>query len=534
MTENASLFVQHHIKDSSNSHPSYLQDTPHFLREIEKINEGPLLPHNALLVTMDAIGLYDNIPNKEGLDSLGEALEERKDRKIPSGFIQRMMEIILKWNLFEFHDATYLQKVGVAMGIHPAPDYSDIFMARNIDKYIFEILEKMRLESTLEKPIMLLLLKRFLDDLFFIFQGTTKQLHKLLQEINKIHSSIQFTMEHTTNEMEAIEDKCDCVNKKSVPFLDTSCSVQNGRIEIDLFRKECDRNQYLLPSSIHPGTVTKNIPFSLSLRIVRTCTNKDVRDIRLNELKSMLLSRSYPDRLIQSAIDRAKKIPRKVALQKTFQKSKVNRPVFATKYDPRLPSIGTIQAKHWRSMVTQNQYLAECFPEPPLTAFKRPRNIRELLIRAKVPPPPSSREQRALKGMAKCSFNCSACPYVIPGRNIKIDKRSTWKINKKLNCNTFNAVYMIECEKDNCKERYIGESKRSIKYRIADHRGYVVNKHVDKATGAHFNLPGHSLNHMKFTILEQVKVNSDMYRKERERYFINKFDTYNRGLNRQK
>jgi hypothetical protein len=242
----------------------------------------------------------------------------------------------------------------------------------------------------------------------------------------------------------------------------------------------------------------------------------------------------FPDRLIQSAIDRAKKIPRKVALQKTFQKSKVNRPVFATKYDPRLPSIGTIQAKHWRSMVTQNQYLAECFPEPPLTAFKRPRNIRELLIRAKVPPPPSSREQRALKGMAKCSFNCSACPYVIPGRNIKIDKRSTWKINKKLNCNTFNAVYMIECEKDNCKERYIGESKRSIKYRIADHRGYVVNKHVDKATGAHFNLPGHSLNHMKFTILEQVKVNSDMYRKERERYFINKFDTYNRGLNRQK
>ena len=156
------------------------------------------------------------------------------------------------------------------------------------------------------------------------------------------------------------------------------------------------------------------------------------------------------------------------------------------------------------------------------------------VLRAKVPPPPDLRQKRELKGMVKCSNNCSACPYVKQGRNVKINKRSTWRINRRLNCNTFNAVYMIECDKDNCKLRYIGESKRSIKYRIADHRGYIVNKYVDKATGAHFNLPGHSLNNMKFTILEQVKENSDSYRKERERYFINIFDTYNKGLNRQR
>ena len=142
LTENASLFVQHHIQNISHTHTSYLQDTPHFLREIEQINEGPLLPKNALLVSMDAIGLYDNIPHTEGLESLGEALEERKEPKVPSGFIQRMMEIVLKWNLFEFHEAKYLQKVGVAMGIHPAPNYADIFMARRIDTKILDIIEK--------------------------------------------------------------------------------------------------------------------------------------------------------------------------------------------------------------------------------------------------------------------------------------------------------------------------------------------------------------------------------------------------------
>ena len=38
ITENISLFVNHHIKDLSNTHSSYIQDTPDFLREIEKIN----------------------------------------------------------------------------------------------------------------------------------------------------------------------------------------------------------------------------------------------------------------------------------------------------------------------------------------------------------------------------------------------------------------------------------------------------------------------------------------------------------------
>ena len=230
ITENASLFVQKHIQEISYSHPSYLQDTPDFLREIEKINAGPELPDNSLLVSMDAIGLYDNIPNDEGIESLGEALEERKDPKVPTGFIQRMMEIILKWNLFEFHEATYLQKVGVAMGIHPAPNYADIFMARRVDNKILQIIEKFKNAYEANNPIMLLLLKRFLDDLFLILQGTTKQIHQLLEEFNKIHASIQFTMEHTSNDLEAKEDRCDCYPKESISFLDTSCKLKNGKI----------------------------------------------------------------------------------------------------------------------------------------------------------------------------------------------------------------------------------------------------------------------------------------------------------------
>ena len=109
-----------------------------------------------------------------------------------------------------------------------------------------------------------------------------------------------------------------------------------------------------------------------------------------------------------------------------------------------------------------------------------------------------------------------------------------WNITKKVSCDTFNCVYLIECQIDSCRQRYIGQTGRLLKYRLADHRGYIINQVVSKATGAHFNLPGHSLAHLKITILEQIRNSNLEYRKEREKYFIRLFNTYNNGMNREK
>ena len=39
--------------------------------------------------------------------------------------------------------------------------------------------------------------KRFLDDIFMVWLGTHAQLHSFHRDINKIKSSIKFTMEHS-------------------------------------------------------------------------------------------------------------------------------------------------------------------------------------------------------------------------------------------------------------------------------------------------------------------------------------------------
>ena len=47
--------------------------------------------------------------------------------------------------------------------------------------------------------------------------------------------------------------QCDCEPADAVPFLDTKCSIKNGEIVTDLYKKPTDKNQYLLTDSCHPA-----------------------------------------------------------------------------------------------------------------------------------------------------------------------------------------------------------------------------------------------------------------------------------------
>ena len=223
-------------------------------------------------------------------------------------------------------------------------------------------------------------------------------------------------------------------------------------------------------------------------------------------------------------------IPREKALKYIVRTQSKRRAVFAVTFDPMQPNIHAILQKHWRVMDSMDLNLAEVLLEPPLTAYKRQQNIQDLTIRAKVAPK-ATRKQRRLNGMKKCQKECLACPYIKEGKNIKYGN-FTWNIRSPVNCETSNIVYMVECKKDQCGQRYIGESKRTLKERFQEHKGYINKIFPTQATGVHFNLPGHNLSDATFTILEKVKKEDELYRKERESFHIRKFNTYYKGINR--
>ena len=153
-----------------------------------------------------------------------------------------MLKIVLKNNIFSFDEKLYSQEEGTSMGPKQAPHFADIFMGRTIDPKVTQIFE------TYEK-YKVFPFKRFLDDLFKVFIGTTQDLHIIFEEMNKIHPSKKFTMSHTTYKHESVMTRCACKAQETISFLDTSCQIIEGKIILDLYKKPTDRNMYLLPSS---------------------------------------------------------------------------------------------------------------------------------------------------------------------------------------------------------------------------------------------------------------------------------------------
>ena len=267
------------------------------------------------------------------------------------------MQVILDYSVFEFGGNMYQQQFGTSMGSKLAPPYANIFMA-NSESKIKEIAKKFKENG--QSAIQFF--KRFLDDIFLIPLGSLKKLHEFFTEINTLHPTIKFTMSHTTPITEQQDSSCPCTPSESIPSLDTSCKIKQGKIIIDLYRKPTDQNQYLLTSSCHPLECLDSIPFSLSLRIRRICMEEDTRETRFQELREMLLQREYTSGVINAAIAKARAIPRQVALRRVLRQAINTRPVFVALYNPRLPSIPNITSRHWRSMVSECNLLQRSVP----------------------------------------------------------------------------------------------------------------------------------------------------------------------------
>ena len=202
-------YVEHYIKQLATKHKSYLKDTPDFLRHIKKYNETEVIPPNTILVTMDVSAMYTNIPHSDGIEATKEALVGEMSDKHHVEFLVQLLTVILKNNIFEFDDHLYKQNVGTGMGLKPSPSYADIFMDKKIDVNMEKIIQNWD-----ESKFIMQFFKRFLDDLFFIFVGSSKMVHILLENVNKIHKNIKFTLKHTSIVGEA--NQCDCEFSESI------------------------------------------------------------------------------------------------------------------------------------------------------------------------------------------------------------------------------------------------------------------------------------------------------------------------------
>ena len=138
-------------------------------------------------------------------------------------------------------------------------------------------------------------------------------------------------------------------------------------------------------------------------------------------------------------------------------------------------------------------------------------------------------------GSHKCNKKCIVCKHhLINTKIIKSDNtKETFTLRTGMSCRTENLIYVLSCRK--CpKKQYIGETQQTLYHRALGHRSDInlnlKNKcpHIIK----HFNSPDHSKEDMMITPLEKILTDNRNIRKDREKFWISKFQTkHPLGLN---
>ena len=93
-------------------------------------------------------------------------------------------------------------------------------------------------------------------------------------------------------------------NEEKLPFLDVLLYKQGNSLNMDIFYKEMDTNQYLNFNSCHPKHTEINVPYCLA-RQIRSIVSDEERKKRLLELEEFLERQNYPRNVILKGIDKA-------------------------------------------------------------------------------------------------------------------------------------------------------------------------------------------------------------------------------------
>ena len=200
-------------------------------------------------------------------------------------------------------------------------------------------------------------------------------------------------------------------------------------------------------------------------------------------------------------------------------------------FHPALPSMSSIIRKHWKVMTSNDSDLAECFAKPSIVAYRRNKNLRDILVKAKIE---TSNKTRPRLGFTKCKRFCMMCTFAVPSQNHE-NKQSgeIYEIKSLLDCTTKNVIYKLGCKK--CKNfLYIGETARRLCDRFQEHRGYVTQRVLSQPTGEHFNSKGHSIADLTVQGIEHIKSSDPFIRKTREAFWIQKYDATRFGSNSRK
>ena len=273
-TNRVAEYIDHFLAPLGSIHPSFVKDTPDFLKKISDLKPSK----DSLLVTIDVDALYTNINNQDGLEAVRQSFLNHPSNNRPDQEILELLQLCLENNDFIFNKEWFLQTYGTPMGRKFAPNYANLFMAH---------WEKEALAKCPLQPDCYL---RFLDDIFMVWPHSEQEFWTFFKTLNDHHPTIKLKA---------------TIHKNSVDFLDVTVYKghrfeNSGHLDTKVYFKPTDSHELLHKNSFHPKHTFKGIIKSQIIRFYRICNNQSDFELACSTLFDALVPRGYSRRFLRS------------------------------------------------------------------------------------------------------------------------------------------------------------------------------------------------------------------------------------------
>uniref|UniRef100_A0A8C5QIP1 Reverse transcriptase domain-containing protein n=1 Tax=Leptobrachium leishanense TaxID=445787 RepID=A0A8C5QIP1_9ANUR len=461
-----SIFLDAHLQPLALATKSYLRDTPDFITKIKDL----ILPAGAFLCSMDVGSLYTSIPHDDGIEVIFRVLQSLEISDAYRLFLVDLLRLILSKNYFYFEGTFYLQLQDISMGSNVAPSYANLFMDAFEESFVY---------SDVVFDHFVLTWFRFIDDIFFIWTC----------DLDTHCPTIKFTMEYSQHQLH---------------FLDVLLRVSEGAIV--LFSKPIDRAAYLYNNSFHPQHLLENLPYGQFLYARRNTSNTKDYDKRSNQLIQDFSKRGYTRNTLTGFQQKARSFQQHELLKPKLRATQSRLPCVTT-YSAISPKVRHIINKHW-SILQTDRKISNLFKEKPLMAYKRSRNIADILTKnidvgqQEKPQVLASFIGEPRMGMYRCG-HCVHCSGVIVGPTFSHPRSGKkYDIHARVNCQTDHVVYLLKCP---CGLGYVGQTQRSLTVRIREHKSNIRTCRFQSPIARHFSESGHTVAQLRYMVIEWVR-----------------------------
>ena len=312
--------------------------------------------------------------------------------------------------------------------------------------------------------------KRYRDDTIDINSNSNLQqqmsITNWLNE-NVYKDNIKFTVEGNENPTQA-------------NFLDITVELKNGLLQTRTYSKTTDIHQYLNPETCHPPHVCISIPKSVAIRQRRNCSDEALYLECSREYKGYLLTSGYSEAEVDQEFAKQSTVNRKKLLQEKGKRRKQRKFRLVTNYEPVFSDIGAALRQD-SQIFTTDEELKRIFPRGirdfQVSYRRAAKNIKEILAPSKVRLYPSHDEEGA--GSYPCGKNCALCPRLRHSQADHFRSSQTgniYRVRQKITCETPNVVYLVTCQKVDCKAfQGVGQTK-DLKKRVSNYCSHHLNR----------------------------------------------------------